>query len=100
MGVGRERATGQSQAPQGGQALTHVVDRTLVTIDAEQVVGVDESGGVDGADDAGQAVFAGQDGGVAELAALVGDDGGDFPLKWARMLLAMVYKLGRVLNCV
>ena len=54
---------------------------------------MDEVGGVDGADDAGQAVFGGQDGGVAELAALVGDDGGDFPLKWARMRLAMVYNL-------
>ena len=61
---------------------------------------MDEVGGVDGADDAGQAVFAGQDGGVAELAAMVGDDGGDFPLKWARMRLAMVHKLGRVVNCV
>ena len=61
---------------------------------------MDEVGGVDGADDAGQAVFTGQDGGVAELAALVGDEGGDFPLKWARMRLAMVCKLRRVVNCV
>ena len=61
---------------------------------------MDEVGGVDGADDAGQAVFAGQDGGVAELAALVGDDGGDFPLKWARMRLSMVYTVWRVVNCV
>ena len=61
---------------------------------------MDEAGGVDGADDAGQAVFAGHDGGVVELAALVGGDGGDLPLKWARMRLAMVCKLRRVVNCV
>ena len=76
------------------------MDGAVCAVDSEQGLVANPFRCLLGVDYRGEAVFAGQDCGVAELAALVGDDGGDFPLKWARMRLAMVYTLGRVVNCV
>ena len=54
------------------------MDGAVCAVDSEQGLVANPFRCLLGVDYTGEAVFAGQDCGVAELAALIGDDGGDF----------------------